>query len=69
MLQVKPYFVMDFEKPGEMIVSVAEKEKGTVIVMGTRGMGKLARTFLGSVSNYVLNHSNCPVLVCRPHNK
>ena len=68
-LQVEPNIVMDFEKPGEMVVSVAEKEKAMVIVMGTRGMGKLARTFLGSVSNYVLNHAHCPVLVCRPKDK
>ena len=53
-------------KPGEMLVEVARKKDADVIVMGTRGMGKLARTFLGSVSNYVLNHAHCPVLVVRP---
>merc|ERR550532_2044007 len=58
-------FVTECEKPGEYICGVADKEGATMIVMGTRGMGKLRRTILGSVSNYVLNHAHCPVLVCR----
>ena len=56
---------MDFEKPGEYIVASADKAKATLIVMGTRGMGKLRRTILGSVSTYVLHHAHCPVLVVR----
>nr|XP_022299849.1 uncharacterized protein LOC111108339 isoform X1 [Crassostrea virginica] len=51
--------------PGEAIVSVAEKEKATFIVTGCRGMGMLRRTFMGSVSDYVMHHAHCPVLVCR----
>lgn len=63
---VQAKFCMDFEKPGEYICHVAKEENGTVIVMGTRGMGKVRRTILGSVSHYVLHHANCPVLVVRP---
>ncbi len=58
-------FIQEYEKPGEFICGLARKEKATAIVMGTRGMGKIRRTFIGSVSNYVLNHSDCPVLICR----
>lgn len=36
-----------------------------MIVMGTRGMGKVKRTFLGSVSDHVLHHSHVPVIICR----
>ena len=57
--------LMDFEKPGEYIVKVAQTEKATVIIMGTRGLGKIRRTILGSVSDYVIHHANCPVLICR----
>lgn len=52
-------------KPGEVIVQAAEEIKAVMIVMGTRGMGTIRRTILGSVSDYVVHHAHCPVLVCR----
>jgi len=58
-------FVSDIEKPGELICETARQEKASYIVMGTRGMGKLRRTIMGSVSDYVVHHSSCPVVVCR----
>lgn len=51
-------------KVGEAIVTAAKEENATLIVVGTRGMGKVRRTFLGSVSDYVLHHAHVPVLVC-----
>lgn len=36
-----------------------------MIVTGTRGMGKVRRTILGSVSDYLVHHAHCPVVVCR----
>ncbi|XP_046578840.1 universal stress protein in QAH/OAS sulfhydrylase 3'region-like [Haliotis rubra] len=51
--------------PGEVIVQVAEDEKAELIITGTRGLGAIRRTFLGSVSDYVVHHSNVPVLICR----
>ena len=52
-------------KPGETICRIAEEENAVVIVTGTRGMGTLRRTILGSVSDYLLKHAHCPVIVCR----
>lgn len=52
-------------KPGEIICRVAEEEKATLVVMGTRGLGKMRRTIMGSVSDYVVHHASCPVIVCR----
>lgn len=52
-------------KPGQVICSIAADEKASMIVIGTRGMGKVRRTLLGSVSDYVVHHSTCPVVVCR----
>ncbi|CAH1782031.1 unnamed protein product [Owenia fusiformis] len=49
--------------PGTAIVHYAEELKGTMVVMGSRGMGAVRRTFLGSVSDYVLHHAHIPVLV------
>ena len=36
-------------KPGHQIVSSASELSASLIVIGTRGMGKLRRTVLGSV--------------------
>lgn len=52
-------------KPGEVIVDMASEEKACMIVMGTRGLGTLRRTIMGSVSDYVVHHAHCPVVVCR----
>eukprot|EP00918_Siedleckia_nematoides_P028941 GHVU01062194.1.p1 GENE.GHVU01062194.1~~GHVU01062194.1.p1 ORF type:complete len:143 (+),score=24.01 GHVU01062194.1:226-654(+) len=64
-LEIAGKFVSDFEKPGEFLVEAAKKEEATYIVMGTRGLGKIRRTIMGSVSDYVVHHAACPVLVCR----
>ncbi|XP_052286530.1 universal stress protein Slr1101-like isoform X2 [Dreissena polymorpha] len=52
-------------KPGEVVCKIADEEKASLIVTGTRGLGKIRRTFLGSVSDYIIHHSHVPVLVCR----
>ncbi|XP_033745547.1 universal stress protein in QAH/OAS sulfhydrylase 3'region-like [Pecten maximus] len=52
-------------KPGHAIVDVANRAGAGCIVTGTRGLGKVRRTFLGSVSDHVIHHAQCPVLVCR----
>jgi len=64
-LGIQGKFISDFEKPGEFIVNVATREKANFIVMGTRGLGKIRRTIMGSVSDYVVHHSICPVVVSR----
>lgn len=57
-------------KPGEAIIEAAVEENADMIVVGTRGLGKVKRTFLGSVSDYCVHHSPVPVLVCkRDHHK
>lgn len=52
-------------KPGETIVGIAEQENAQMVVVGTRGTGKVRRTILGSVSDYLVHHAHCPVVVCR----
>ena len=52
-------------KKGETICRVAEEEEAVMVVVGTRGLGKVKRTIMGSVSDYVVHHAPCPVIVCR----
>lgn len=47
---------------------MANREKAVYVVVGSRGLGKIRRTFLGSVSDYVLHHSLVPVIVCKNEN-
>lgn len=52
-------------KPASKIVEVAKKWPADLIVMGSHGRGKIQGLFLGSVSQEVLHHASCPVLVVR----
>ena len=49
----------------EAIIDVANTRKSNVIVMGSRGLGKLAGLLLGSTSQKVVSHAPCPVLITR----
>jgi nucleotide-binding universal stress UspA family protein len=49
----------------EEIVRVAEEIGAGLIVMGSRGLGGLKRSLMGSVSDSVIRHAHCPVLVVR----
>ncbi|ESO87865.1 hypothetical protein LOTGIDRAFT_166166 [Lottia gigantea] len=51
--------------PGHAIVKAAEENGATMIITGCRGLGKVRRTLMGSVSTYVTHHSHVPVLICR----
>jgi nucleotide-binding universal stress UspA family protein len=48
------------------IVALAEELGADLIVMGSRGLGGVRRALMGSVSNSVVRHAHCPVLVVRP---
>ncbi|XP_076469097.1 universal stress protein in QAH/OAS sulfhydrylase 3'region-like [Babylonia areolata] len=50
--------------PGEAVVKAATDLHADMIVTGSRGQGKLRRTLLGSVSQYIVHHAHVPVLVC-----
>ncbi|KAK4382143.1 Universal stress protein A-like protein [Sesamum angolense] len=51
--------------PKEMICDVAEQMQMDLIAVGSRGLGKIKRAFMGSVSDYVTHHAKCPVLVIK----
>ena len=47
------------------IVRLAEEIGAGLIVMGSRGRGGISRALMGSVSDSVVRHAHCPVLVVR----
>lgn len=51
--------------PGEAIVAAADSENADMIVVGSHGRSGVSRFFIGSVSDYVVRHAHCPVMVVR----
>jgi nucleotide-binding universal stress UspA family protein len=51
--------------PAETILEVARSRNSDLIIMGARGMGKLAGLLLGSTSQKVVSLAPCPVLIVR----
>jgi nucleotide-binding universal stress UspA family protein len=54
--------------PDREIVELAEKLGAGLVVMGSRGRGGIRRALMGSVSDSVVRHAHCPVLVVRTEN-
>ncbi|PIQ26795.1 hypothetical protein COW36_00410 [bacterium (Candidatus Blackallbacteria) CG17_big_fil_post_rev_8_21_14_2_50_48_46] len=53
--------------PGYSIVNAVDEHHCDLVVMGSRGLGPIQRFLLGSVSNYVVNHAKCPVMIVPTH--
>jgi nucleotide-binding universal stress UspA family protein len=60
-LQLERLLVED--EAGQAIVEAAKE--ADLVVVGTRARGTLARALLGSVSEHVLRHAPCPVVIVR----
>jgi nucleotide-binding universal stress UspA family protein len=51
--------------PAEEILKVATRQRAHVIVMGSRGLAGVKRFLMGSVSQQVVRHAPCSVLLVR----
>lgn len=49
--------------PADQILREAEEREADLVVVGRRGLGGLKRLLMGSVSEGVVQHARCPVLV------
>jgi nucleotide-binding universal stress UspA family protein len=52
-------------RPDTELVHLSEEIEAGLIVMGSRGLGGVRRALMGSVSDSVVRHAHCPVLVVR----
>ena len=52
-------------EPDKEILRAAESLGVGLIVMGSRGLGAISRMLMGSISDSVVRHAHCPVLVMR----
>ncbi|MFC1507578.1 universal stress protein [Thermoproteota archaeon] len=47
------------------MINIAKEESSDLIVIGSRGLSGAKRFLLGSISNSVSHHAECPVLIVR----
>jgi nucleotide-binding universal stress UspA family protein len=52
-------------EPGAAIVEAAVAESADLVVVGTHGRSRVGRLVLGSVSDHVVRHAPCPILIVR----
>ena len=58
--------LLDTGSPRTMISkTIPEREEIDVIIMGARGLNAVERFFIGSVSDYVIRHAICDLLIVR----
>lgn len=56
---------LEMGHPAECILGVAEEEAAELIVLGSRGQSAIQSFLLGSVSDRVVHHAHCPVLIVK----
>lgn len=52
-------------RPDREVINLSEEIGAGLIVMGSRGLGGVRRALMGSVSDSVVRHAHCPVLIVR----
>jgi nucleotide-binding universal stress UspA family protein len=56
---------IEFGKPGDVILRIAEELRADLIALGTKPHSPLRRRFLGATVDKVVDHAHCSVLVVR----
>ena len=56
-------------RPDEEIIRLGEEIGAGLAIVGSRGLSPMKRTLMGSVSDSVVRHAHCPVLVVRREEK
>ena len=56
---------LDGGDPSSRLLAIAEQEGADLIVLGTRGLGRIKEILLGSVSHKVVMMAPCPCLIVK----
>ena len=64
-VHVKKHVVEQSDTVGKAIIDYAKNNNFDVIIIGTTGMDRVQKIFLGSVANYVIHHAHCSVFAVR----
>ena len=51
---------------GHVICTAGKEQNAECVILGSRGLGTIRRTILGSVCDYVTQHMSVPVLMVPP---
>jgi nucleotide-binding universal stress UspA family protein len=51
--------------PADELVAHCDRVGASLVVVGTRGRGRVASAVLGSTSMRILEHAHCPVLIAK----
>ena len=62
---IKTEAIIQKGDPRQIVLDYVDKYKPVAVIMGSRGLGLLKRTVLGSVSDYILHNCDAPVIVIR----
>jgi nucleotide-binding universal stress UspA family protein len=52
-------------RPDREVVHLSEEIGAGLIILGSRGLGGVRRALMGSVSDSVVRHAHCPVMIVR----
>ena len=57
--------MLEYGSPAKIIIKVAKKANVDIIVVGSRGLSRVRRYLLGSVSDDISMHAKSSVLIVR----
>jgi nucleotide-binding universal stress UspA family protein len=67
-LNIPTEYEHHFGEPSETVLSVAQQWNADLIILGRHDRSRITEFFTGSVSNYMIHHANCSVLVIKDIN-
>lgn len=60
---IKYSTVEELGDPASTIITVCEREKADLLIVGRRGAGLVERMVIGSVADRLAHHAPCPLLI------